>query len=58
MRDLDPNYNCTTNNNVRTTKYYLENDFNDLIKKSIDSYAKGLSLVHLNVRGIPKNVIR
>ena len=55
MRDLDPDYNCITNNNVLTTKYYLENDFND-ITKSNDDYAKGLSLLHLNVRSIPKNI--
>ena len=31
MRDLDPDYNCPTSNNVLTIKNYLENDFNDLI---------------------------
>ena len=55
MRDLDPDYNCITHNNVLTTKYYLENDFNDIIKSN-DDYAKGLSLMHLNVRSIPKNI--
>ena len=57
MRDLDPDYNCITNNNVLTTKYYLENDFNDIIKSN-DDYVKGfsLSLMHLNVRSIPKNI--
>ena len=34
MRDLDPDYNCTTSNNVLTIKYYIENDFNDLIKSN------------------------
>ena len=53
MRDLDPNYNCTSNN-ILTTKYYLEHDFNNIIKSN-GSYAKGLSLMHLNVRSIPKN---
>ena len=33
MRNFDPDYNCTTSNNVLTTKYYLENDFNALIKR-------------------------
>ena len=55
MRDLDPDYNCITSNNVLTTKYYLESDFNNLIKSN-DNYAKGLSLMHLNVRSIPKNI--
>ena len=55
MRDFDPDYNCMTNNNVLTTKYYLDNDFNDIIKSN-DDYAKGLSLMHLNVRSIPKNI--
>ena len=34
IRDLHPDYNCTTSNNVLTIKYYLENDFNDLIKSN------------------------
>ena len=55
MRDLDPDYNCITSNNVLTTKYYLGNDFNNIIKSN-DNYAKGLSLMHLNVRSIPKNI--
>ena len=33
MRDLDPDYNCITRNNVLTTKYYLAHDINNLIKK-------------------------
>ena len=55
MRDLDPDYNCITNNNVLTTKYYLENDFNAIIKSN-DDYVKGFSIMHLNVRSIPKNI--
>ena len=54
MKYLDPDYNCITSNNVFTTKYYLENDFNDTITSN--NYAKGLSLMHLNVRSIPKNI--
>ena len=46
MRDLDPDYNRITSNTVLTTKYYLENDFNNIIKRN-DNYAKGLSLMHL-----------
>ena len=55
MRDLDPDYNCITSYNVLTTKYYLENDINNLIKSN-DNYAKGLSIMHLNVRNMPKNI--
>ena len=55
MRDLDRDYNCIPNSNVLTTKYYLENYFNNIIKSN-DNYAKGLSLMHLNVRSIPKNI--
>ena len=55
MRNLDPDYNCITRNNVLTTKYYLEHDFNNIIKSN-DNYATGLSLMHLNVRSIPKNI--
>ena len=55
MRDLDPDYNCITRNNVLTNKYYLEHDFNNFIKSN-DNYATGLSLMHLNVRSIPKNI--
>ena len=57
MRYFDPDYNCTTSNNVLTTKYYLENYFNALIKSN-DSYAKGFSLMHLNIRSIPKHIVR
>ena len=46
MKHLDRDYICTTSSDVLTTKYYLENDFNDLIKNN-DSYAKGFSLIHL-----------
>ena len=55
LRYLYPECNCTTSNNVLTTKYCLENYFSDLIKSN-DSYAKGLYLMHLNVRSIPKNI--
>ena len=55
MRDLDPDYNCITSYNVLTTKYYLKNDFNNIIKSN-DIYAKELSLMHLNVRNMPKNI--
>ena len=53
--DLDPEYNCTPSNNVLTTKYYLENDFSDLIKSN-NSYAKRISLMQLNIISIPKNI--
>ena len=46
MTDLDPDFNRTPSNNVLTIKYYLENDFNDIIKCN-NSYAKGLSLLLL-----------
>ena len=36
-------------------KYYLENDFNNIITSN-DNYAKGLSIMHLNVRSTPKNI--
>ena len=55
MRHLDLGYDCGTNKNVLTTKYYLENEFNS-ITKSNDNYAKGHSLMHLNVKSIPKNI--
>ena len=55
MTDLDPGYNCTTNNNVLSTKYYLENYFSDLIK-STDSFAERFSLMHLNIRCISENI--
>ena len=55
MTDLDPDYNCITRNNVLTIKYYLENDFNNIIKTN-DNYAKGLFLINLSVRSIPKNI--
>ena len=32
MRHIDPDFNRTPSNNVLTTKYYLENDFNGFIK--------------------------
>ena len=43
----DPGYNCATSNNVLITKYYLENDFNYLIKRNY-SYAKAETTDNLN----------
>ena len=42
MGDLDPDCNLlATNNTALTTKYYLENDINEIIKCN-DNYARGL----------------
>ena len=56
MGDLDPDCNLlATSNTDLTTKYYLESDINEIIKCN-DNYARGLSLMHLNIRSIPKNI--
>ena len=54
--DIDPE--CIffkTLNTTFTSKYYLENDINEIIKYSDDS-ARGFSLIHLNVRCLSKNI--
>ena len=56
MVDLDPDCNLlATSNTALTTKYYLENYINEIIKWN-DNYTRGLSLMHLNIRSIPKNI--
>ena len=50
--DIDPDCNFfKTLNPTFTSKCYLETDINDILKYS-DDYAKGFSLMHLNIRNI------
>ena len=56
MGDLDPDCNLlATSNTALTTKYYLESDINEIMKCN-DNYARGLSLMHLNIRSIQQNI--
>ena len=56
MGDLDPDCNLlATSNTALTTKYYLESDINEITKCN-DNYVRGLSLMHLNIRSIPKSI--
>ena len=56
MGDLDPDCNLlATSNTALTTKYYLESDNNEIIKCN-DNYARGISLMHLNIRSISNNI--
>ena len=54
MKELDPYYNCITSNNILKPNTSLKTT--SIIIKSNANYAKGLSLMHLNVRSIPKNI--
>ena len=53
--DLDCNFFKTLNPTF-TSKYYLETYINEIIKYS-DDYAKGFSLMHLNIRSISKSLV-
>ena len=51
MRNIDPDYNLLTTDNFANTKYYLENDINDFIKRNNLSEEE-FSLMHLNIRNL------
>ena len=53
---IDPDCNFfKTLNTTFTSKCYLESDINEIIKYN-DDYAKGFSLMHLNVRSLSKDI--
>ena len=41
--------------NFSNTKYYLEDDINKIIKIN-NHFENEFSLMHLNIRGLPKNI--
>ena len=53
--NIDPDCNLLTTDNFANTKYYLENDINDVIKRNNLSVEE-FSLMHLNIRSLPKNI--
>ena len=55
MPNIDPDCNLLTTDNFANTKYYLENDINDVIKRNNLSEEE-FSLMHLNIRNLPKNI--
>ena len=52
MRNIDSDCNLF---NFSNTKYYLQDDINEIIKRNNLS-EKEFSLMHLNIRSLPKNI--
>ena len=52
MRNIDPDCNLF---NFSNTTYYLEDDINEIIKRNNLSENE-FSLMHLNIRSLPKNI--
>ena len=52
MRNIDPDCNLF---NFSNTRYYLEDDINEIIKRNNLSENE-FSLMHLNIRRLPKNI--
>ena len=55
MRNIDPDCNLLTTDSFVNTKYYLEDDINEVITRNNISDEE-FSLMHLNIRSLPKNI--